>query len=229
VAARPVAARRVDPRTERVSFTVVSTHTAALDVRLSALGPLPPVGVELFSGVSEGLRDIDWNGLLADGRLAPPGRYELLVAGQSRLRSTWDTARAYFDLAYDRETLEDTLPALGPRQLLPEQATNAAARSDLVKALGVAVAAVAISDRLTSHELGRGMPSASRALAGVAVVTGGVSFVYRRRHRDLPGNVAENARRRAERLASNDAIIRRNQERSARTVLVIAPAAGIGP
>ena len=229
VAARPAAARRVDPRTERVSFTVVSTHTASLDVRLSLVGVLPPVGVELFSAVSEGLREIDWNGLLADGRLALPGRYELLVAGQSRLRSTWDTTWTYFDLAYDREPLEDTLPAIESGQLLPEQVTDAAARSDLLKALGVAAAAVVISDRLTNHDLGRGMPSASRALAGVAVVTGGVSFAYRRRHRDLPENVAENTRRRAERAAANEAILRRNQERIARTVLVITPAAGIGP
>ncbi len=229
VAARSVAARRVDPRTERVSFTVVSTHTATLDVRLSLVGVLPAVGVGLFSAVSEGLREIDWNGLLTDGRLAPPGRYELLVAGQSRLRSTWDTTWTYFDLAYDREPLEDTLPALGLGGLLPEQVTDAAARSDLLKALGVAAAAVVISDRLTNHDLGRGMPWASRALAGVAVVAGGVSFAYRRRHRDLPENVAENARRRAERLAANDAILRRNQARIARTVLVITPAAGIGP
>ena len=228
VAARPVADRRVDPRTERVPFTVVATHSATLDVRLSSVGVLAPVGVTLFSAVSEGLREIDWNGLLADGRLAPPGRYELLVVGQSRLRSTRDTARTYFDLAYDREPLEDTLPALGPGQLLSEQVTDAAARADLLKALGVAAAAVVISDHLTSRDLGRGMPSASRALAGVAVLTGGISLVYRRRHRDLPENVAENARRRAERLARNDAILRRNQERIARTVLVIAPAAGIG-
>src|SRR5439155_21109762 len=100
---------------------------------------------------------------------------------------------------------------------------------DLIKQSRDAAAAVAISDRLPNHDLGRGMPSASRALAGVAVVTGGVSFAYRPRHRDLPGNVAENARRRAERLAANDAILRRNQERIARTVLVITPAAGIGP
>ncbi len=229
VSARPVTARRVDPRTERVSFTVVATHTATLDVRLSSVGVLPPIGVTLFSAVSEGLREIDWNGLLADGRLAPPGRYELLVAGQSRLRSTWDTAWTYFDLAYDREPLEDTLPALGPGQLVPEQVSDAAARGDLLKALGVAAAAIVISDRLTNHDLGRGMPSASRALAGVAVVTGGVSFAYRRRHRDLPENVAENTRRQAGRLAANDAIVRRNQERLARTVLVITPAAGIGP
>ena len=229
VAARPVAARRVDPRTEHVSFTVVTTHTATLDVRLSSVGALPPLEIALFSAASEGLREIDWNGLLADGRLAPPGRYELFVAGQSRLRSTWDTTWTYFDLAYDREPLEDTLPALGPGQLMSEQVTDAAARGDLLKALGVAAAAVMISDRLTNHDLGRGMPSASRALAGVAVVAGGVSFAYRRRHRDLPGNVAENARRRAERLASNDAIKQRNQQRIARTVLVITPAAGIGP
>ena len=228
VAARPVSAGRVDPRSERVSFTVVSTHTATLDVRLSSVGVLPPIGVTLFAAVSEGLREIDWNGLLADGRLAPPGRYELLVAGQSRLRSTWDTTWTYFDLAYDREPLEDTLPALGPGQLLAEQVSDAAARGDLVKALGVAAGAVLISDRLTNHDLGRGMPTASRALAGVALVTGGISFAYRHRHRDLPGNVAENARRRAERSAANGAITRRNQERITRTVLVITPAAGIG-
>jgi len=227
VAARPVAARRVDPRTERVSFTVVSTHTATLAVRLVSLAATPD-SIGLFAGVSEGLRELDWNGLLPDGRLAPPGRYEVLVAGQSRVRTSADTARTYFDLAYDREPLEDTLPALVAGAVLPEQVTDAAAQGDLVRALAVAAAAIVIADRVSSPALGRGMPAASRVLAGIAIGTGGVSFVYRRRHRDLPANVTENARRRAELQAVNVAIARRNQDRIARTVLVIVPAAGVG-
>src|SRR5712692_8354905 len=93
VAARPVAAARVDPRTERVTFTVVTTHAAALRVELR---PAPgQAGWVLFEGVNDGPREVPWDGLLPNAHLAPPGRYELAVVGRSQLLGRSDSARVY--------------------------------------------------------------------------------------------------------------------------------------
>src|SRR5213079_3574337 len=99
VAVRPVASARVDPRTARVTFTVVATHAALVDVKLSAIGVGPLLS--LFQGTMDGVREIAWDGLLADRRFAPPGRYALAVAGRSRLTGTSDSARVYFDLRHE--------------------------------------------------------------------------------------------------------------------------------
>src|SRR3989454_11513648 len=85
VAARPVAAARVDPRTQRATFTVTTTHAASLRVELR-LADGQTVAV-LYQGANDGVRDVPWNGLLADGHLAPPGRYALAVLARSTLRS----------------------------------------------------------------------------------------------------------------------------------------------
>lgn len=231
IAARPVVAARFDPRTERLRFTVVTTHGATLEVRLRGLGG-GDSGVSravLFNGTSQGLRDLNWNGLLEDGRLAPPGRYELVVVGRSALLDQMDSTRAYFAVSHQVEPLEDTLPALAARDFLPERRPASAATWDLVKGVGVAAIALAISDGLANGDLGGGMRSGSRTVAGIGIVTGGAAFFMGRRHRELPENIAINARRRAERQAANDAIVRRNTERVARTALVITPAAGVGP
>ncbi len=99
VAVRPVEPARVDPRTARVTFTIVATHAALVDVKLSAVGAGQPRS--LFQNTMDGVREITWDGLLADRRLAPPGRYALAVAGRSRLTGTSDSARVYFDLRHE--------------------------------------------------------------------------------------------------------------------------------
>ena len=60
-------------------------------------------------------------------------------------------------------------------------------------------------------------------------MTGGIAFLVRRHQSDIPENIAANAHRRAARLAANEAIARRNAEKLAQTVLLITPAAGVGP
>ncbi len=99
VAVRPVEPARVDPRTARVTFTIVATHAALVDVKLSAVGAGQPRS--LVQSTMDGVREITWDGLLADRRLAPPGRYALAVAGRSRLTGTSDSARVYFDLRHE--------------------------------------------------------------------------------------------------------------------------------
>jgi len=66
-------------------------------------------------------------------------------------------------------------------------------------------------------------------VAGAATISGIAGFVARRRHREVPANVAANVQRRARHASDNDEIRRRNAEKVAATVLVITPAAGAGP
>jgi len=69
---RPVTPDTIDPRTERLTFTVLSTHAAALRVELRATGA--STMLPLYAGDNDGPRELQWDGLLGDGRLAPPGR-----------------------------------------------------------------------------------------------------------------------------------------------------------
>ncbi|MGH7548814.1 MAG: hypothetical protein ACREMM_11645 [Gemmatimonadales bacterium] len=227
VAARPVPSARIDPRTERLTLTIVTTHSAALHIEIR-----PTVtfrGATLFDGEGDGLREFAWSGLLADGRLAPPGRYELLVAARSRLLGRVDSARVYFDLRHDPPPFEDTLPELMDTDLLPEHLPASAATRDLLKGLGVAAGALVIAHVFANRDLGGTVPAGSGVIAGAATVSGTVAFLRLRRRPVLPENVAENSRRRAQRADSNAAIQRRNAERLAATALIISPAAGIGP
>lgn len=227
VGARPVTALRLDPRTERVTFTVVTTHAATLRVEVRSTDA--SVGRVLFKGESDGLREFSWNGLVADDRLAPPGRYALLVDGRSRLEQRSDSTRVYFDVRHERPALEDTLRDLRPSQLRPEHYAPSAATGDLLKGLGVAAGAVLISGALADGRLGSRSAALPATVAATATLTGVIAFVWRRHHPTDPGNIAANARRRQERQTANEAIQRRNAERIAQTILLIAPASGVGP
>src|SRR5437016_145723 len=165
VAVRPVASARVDPRTARVTFTIVVTHAALVDVKLSAVGTGPRQS--LFQGTMDGVREITWDGLFADRRLAPQGRYALAVAGRSRLTGTSDSARVYFDLRHEVAPLEDTLPALDRGALLPERISPEAARRDVAKGLGVAAAALVIAGA-ANGDLGGGEGGGAGVVGGAA-------------------------------------------------------------
>ncbi len=214
VAVRPVAAARIDPRTERATFTVVTTHVASLRVELQPAADQP--AIVLFHDVNDGLREVPWDGLLPGGHLAAPGRYALAVVGRSQLLGRSDSMRVYFTVAHEAPPLEDTLPELAPDQLLPERLNASAGRKDLLKGLGVA-------------DLGRDGRVLAIAVGGMAGIAGVSALLNARHERDLPANVAENSRRRTARAAANASIARRNAEKVAQTVLVIVPAAGVGP
>jgi hypothetical protein len=227
VAVRPVAAARVDPRTERAVFTVVTTHRASLRVELRPADEKS--AIELFHDINDGMREVRWDGLLPDGRLAPPGRYELGVVGRSQLLARSDSMRVYFTVAHETPPLEDTLPDLSPAQLLPERLRVAAGRTDLIKGLAVAAGALAASSVAASRDLGGGGRALAIAVGGTAGIAGVTALLNARHERDLPANIAENDRRRAARAAANASIAHRNTERITETVLVIRPAAGVGP
>ena len=227
VSARPVAAARIDPRTERASFTVVTTHAASLQVAVRAVDVAG--ATVLFHGVNDGLREVSWDGLGADGRIVPPGRYELAVVARSELLGRSDSTRIFFTVAHDAPPLEDSVPALGPRDLLAERVEPSAGRSDLGKGLVVAAGAVFASTVMANHDLGRSGRYMALTVGGTAAIAGVVALLHTRTPRDLPANVAENNRRRLSRAATNADIARRNAAKLAQTVLVIAPAAGLGP
>ncbi len=214
VAVRPVEPARVDPRTARVTFTIVATHAALVDVKLSAVGAGQPRS--LVQSTMDGVREITWDGLLA-----------LAVAGRSRLTGTSDSARVYFDLRHEVAPLEDTLPDLERRALLPERMSPEAARRDVAKGLGVAAAALLIAGA-ANGDLGGGERGGADVVAATAAVTGIVAFLVHRHHGAIPENVAANARRHAERDSANASVRGRNADRIAATVLLVSPAAGEG-
>ena len=224
---RAITPDTIDPRRERVGLTILTTHVADLHVELRRAGA--PSGFVLYQGVSDGPRELQWDGLLADGRLAASGRYEVVLAGVSQLVHRADSVRLYFSIQQDHPPLEDTVAALGPQDLLPEQHPAAMARGELYKSMGIAAAAFLIPRTVANGELHGGGRAFANGIAGAAAVVGVGSFIFHQRHREIPANIAANAERRAQRATANAAIRDRNQARLAQTRLIVAPAAGIGP
>jgi len=232
IAVRPVTPTRFDPRTGRMTFTIATTHAAAVrsEIRPADQETAFPVFVgEIQRG---GLREIEWDGVLPSGQLAPSGRYAFVllarsrVAARSAIARATDSTAAYFDVKQEYPALEDTLADLGAADLLPEQYRASTAAGDLLKGLGVAAGALFLANVASNEELGSANGMAT-AVATVGVAVGFTSFVTRRRGA-RPDNIAANERRRAERVAANAAIRSRNAERLAQTVLLISPAAGRG-
>jgi hypothetical protein len=159
----------------------------------------------------------------------PPGRYTLAVVGRSQLLGRADSMRVYFTVGHETPPLEDTLPDLAPAQLLPERLQASAGRRDVLKGLAVAFGALAASGVAANGDLGRRGQVLAIAVGGAAGTAGVMAALRARHERDLPVNVEVNNRRRGARAAANASIAHRNAEKVAQTVLVIQPAAGVGP
>jgi hypothetical protein len=227
VAVKPIVRTRIDPRTEHMVFVVLSTHLGLINVDLRD----PSGGVSaILSSENDGVREVDWDGVLADGRLAMAGRYELVVRGESRLNpGHTDSTRLYFDVELDRPALEDTLPALRREDLLPERYPKSSSAVEMAKGIGIALTALALPAIIGGKTLGPGARGIGIGVAVVGVGVGVGAFAYRSQHDEIAVNIAENARRKAERAAQNAEIERRNAAKVAETGLVISPAAGVGP
>lgn len=222
-AVRPLRADTLAPGSGQLTIQTLTTHRARLTVELRSASGARRV---VYDGENDGLREVRWDGLLGDGSLAPAGRYELDAIGTSQLLRITDTATIYVDLAHLHPPLEDTLPSFTPGDLLPEQYALSVATGSLLKGLGVAAGALLFQNVLTSRDLGAGSAVLSGAVAGAGAITGVVSFSLRQRSRDIPANIAENARRRTAREMQNDGIRERNTETLRQTRLAIAPAGG---
>ena len=223
VAIRPVSARIID---STFAFRLVTTHRASLTITLIDTRDTSRREV-LFQAENDGLREIPWNGLLRNGDRADSVIYELRAEGRS-LQSggggipTVD--RQLFRIEHAFAPLEDTLPSFGPNELLIEEYQQTAPWLDLIKGGAIAVAAVSIP----MFALNNDIPWKSHAgiAATVGAASGGIAFQYRRSHRKIPANVAENERRRAQRNEFNSRVGVRNAARIAETILLICPATG---
>ena len=225
VAARPIARTTFDPTVQQAVLPFITTHEATVRVEVRPAGASS--GVAIFEGSNDGVRETSWNGVLAGGRLAPPGRYELLLLATSRLTQRVDSTRLYFELAHDFPPLEDPLPPLPASELLPERYPRSAGVKDFGRGLGVGVASLLVPV-VAGSRLGDGGRAMALATAGAATGAGLVALVYRNGHRAIPANIAENERRRAARAVRNAEIAARNAARLAQTKLIIAPSAGTG-
>lgn len=225
VGVRAVAPDTVDPRTERIPLAVMTTHASSVTLELRTAGS--SAGDVVFNGDADGLVEIAWTGVRQDGRLAPTGRYELVAIGRSKLLSRTDSARVYFDLRLDHPPLEDTLPALGTGDLLPERHPPGAAARDLSKGLLVGIISIALPRLVAGGELS---PDASMGAAAAAAgaAAGVYGFATLRRNVEIPSNITANIQRRAERERINSAIRERNNEKLSLSRVIVAPAAGFG-
>ena len=226
VGLKPVGVDTLDPRRQRVRFRALSTHSALLRIEIRQGAASRRL---LYQGENEGVHEVEWDGLGDDGRLLPPGRYELRVTGESRLitvpQPLRDSTRVYFDLAWDHAELEDTLAPLARADLLPEQYPTSAASSDLLRGAAVAAGALVLQSFVSSSSLGANKTAAG-AVAFVGLTAGVTAFFYRQSHRAIPPNIAENARRQNARAQTNAAIRDRNDAKLRETRLVLSPAAG---
>jgi hypothetical protein len=222
-AVRAVRRDTLVPGGGQLTIQALTTHAARMHVELHSAAGARRV---LYDGNNDGLREVRWDGLLGDGSLAPADRYQLDVIGESQLLRLTDTASTYLDVAWLHEPLEDTLPELGAADLLPEQYPASVATGNLLRGLAVAAGALLAQTALASTSLGSGNALLSGAVAGAGALTGVVSYAVRLGHRGIPANIAENARRRAERASANAAIQGRNAERLRQTRLAIGPAGG---
>ncbi len=227
VAVRPITRTRIDPRTEHMLFQTLTTHGALLRAEIhTSTGEVSPI----FESDNDGVREIPWNGVLASGRLAAPGTYELVVRGDSRLiPSRSDSARLFFTIEHDRPPLEDTLPQLESSDLLPEHRPASAATVELAKGVGVGVLAIAMPTLLGHGEFSGPSRGLAATVSATGIAIGIFGFRWRHEHNELAQNIAENTRRRTARAARNAEIKQANEAKLALTALVISPAAGVGP
>lgn len=223
VAIRPIAPTVMDTT---FAFRLITTHRANLTVTL--IDSRDTTRREtLFQAENDGLREIPWRGLLRSGQRADSAVYELRAEGRSMLGSGGGVAtvdRQLFRVEHVFAPLEDTLPSFAPGDLLIEEYPTAAPWRDLIKGAALTAAAVTIP----MLALNRDIPWAGHAAVagGVGAVAGGIAFQYRRTHRKIPANVAENERRRAQRNDFNARVRARNAGRIAETTLLVCPSTG---
>ncbi|MBI4421941.1 MAG: hypothetical protein HY560_14040 [Gemmatimonadetes bacterium] len=231
VGARPLPqAARIDPRTEHVTFAVITTHAANLAVEVNNVDE--ELRFALYAGDNDGLREVQWSGNQRGQLLVPGGPYEVIVTGVSLLnQGVRDSVKILFDITHEFERLEDTLRSFAATDTLPTRYAASTAIFDLVKGAFVAGVALAVpifipSDALTGDPTFNKVPPF--AVAGVTLLGGVVAYVSLTRNPEIRQNVAENARRRAARDSANAQIVARNNAKLALTKLVFTPVAAAG-
>ena len=219
VGAKPLAARRIDPRTDAIPMAIVSTHDAMVQAEVVAAGDT--TGVTVFDRQGDGVRELSWNARLANGRIAPAGRYWLVVRARDAAGVT-DSSSVGFELAHELPTLEDSVPALAGSDLLAERWPPSSAARQLAKGSMFAIGGLAVSSLGNSRLAGNGRPlGAGIAIAGVAA---GVAGAFDRwKHPVNEAAVVANQRRRAALAARNAGIASRNAGRLALLRIIVMP------
>ncbi len=219
VGARPLAPRRIDPHTDAIPMAIVSTHDAAVRAEVVAAGDTS--GVAVFDREAEGVREIAWNVRLADGRIAPAGRYWLVVRALDNAGVT-DSSSVGFELAYDVAPLEDSIPPLATSDLLPERWPRSSAFRQLGKGVAFAAAGLAVSTLGSGKLEGSGRPLA-RGIAIAGLASGVAAAWDRTRHPVNEAAVQANQRRRDAVAARNAEIASRNAARLALLRIIVIP------
>ena len=219
VGARPLQPRRVDPRTEAIPMAIVSTHPAEVRAEVVAAGDTS--GVVVFDRETEGVREFSWNTRLADGRIAPAGRYWLVVRGRDSGGIT-DSASVGFELAHDLPALEDSLPPLAATDLLPERFPRSSAARQLAMGAVFAIGGVAVSS-LGSGRLATGGRPLGKGIAIAGIAAGVAGAIDRWKHPIDHAAVEQNQRRRDALDARNAAIATRNAAKLAQLRIVVIP------
>ena len=214
--------------TQRSNMRIVLQHTVPANIPGQPRDSAPDQ--VLHSGTNDGVRTFAWRGTLNDGRFAPPGTYTIVVTASPTQGATTREERdsRTFRLEHLLEPLEDTLPTLNPAdpsQLLPTRYRQIDIWQDLIKGAfvgGIAAAALPSIVRGDINTLPHAMGS-----AGLVAIGAGASFLYRRRNPQIRVNVIENQRREAVRAAFNARVRQANDQRRARTVMVMSPVAAV--
>ena len=218
VGARPVPTLVFEPRTGAVPVIAVSTQSAI--VRVSIERTDDSSAVTLFERESDGVRELSWNGIMADGSVARAGRYSIVVRGATAVAS--DSARVPFDLSHQHEPLEALTPPLTAEQLLTERYPASVAASAVVRGIALATVSLAIPTFGPRRLAEEGRPL-SRGVAAASIAVGVTGYLYRRSHPENREAIAENRRRRAELDARNAAIAERNAATLAGLRIVVVP------
>lgn len=224
---QPLSADTLNPRSpsDVYTFRLITTHRAHITVQLvnqkdTSLAAREP----LFDGTVDGVKDVAWNGMLRNGRIADSTTYEFRITGNSLLPALNNVAgneRATFRVEYATDSLESTVDTLSG--LLDSTYKSAGAWADLARGtLAVGGAAFGISMMLNHQNLHSWTTNAALGMV-LGLASGIGSAVYRLRHPQIDANVAENRRRQHQRALFNQAVQQRNQARIAATRLILTP------
>ena len=222
VAIKPITPRIIDTT---YAFRLITTHRSQLKVELVPQTPDSNSRREvLFQSDNDGPRELPWRGLLRSGQRADSGLYELRASGQSARTNVATSDRQLFRIEHVYEPLEDTLPAFAANDTLPTEYRPMAPWQDLITGSVLGLTAIALPVVALDQDVKYTAHAATAGLVGFSSAM--IAFSYRRGHRTIPQNVAENSRRKAQRAAFNAGVETRNRARLNATILLICPPTG---
>ena len=223
----PITSRLILPQVDSTfySFRIITTRRGNMNVSILSQPDSNRVREILFQDSNDGLRQIRWNGVLRSGQFADTGIYMIRVAATRDGSTVPEFDQEFFRIEHHFEPLEDTLPDFKPTELLQERIAASAPYMDLLKGFVAAAASYGLAS-LTLNQDVKGWQTHAIGAGAAGLVAGAWSFLYRRTHRNIGPNLAENNRRRGSRTEINRAIMARNQAKLDARWIIITPLAG---